>query len=231
MSNEKILVIDDEKNIRNNLTKCLTDYDVETAVNGEEGLKKFRDEEYDLVLLDMKLPGISGIDVLAKIKEVDPGAIVVMITGYGSVETAVKTMKLGAVDYLSKPFTCDEILEAVKSVLKRKQAEMSEDELSTYDEFVDFAKNCIVDRQFSKALKYLQKAVSLDTSNPEAFNLMGILLEMENEVLEAQKKYRAALALDPTYKPAQENLDRTTQRDYSKEGMNFGGDKSDKKDS
>ncbi len=224
MSKEKILVIDDEKNIRDQLSRCLAPkYEVFTAVNGEDCLKMFEEKEFDLTLLDMKLPGIDGMEVLSKIKEMDETAIVIMITGYGNVKTAVKTMKLGAVDYLRKPFNCDEIEAIVSRVLDRKSTEYKKENLSSYEDFLNYAKKCIVQKQFSLARKYLNKAIGLDASKPEAFNILGGLYEIKDEILEAQKKYRAALALDPTYKPAQQNLERTTDRNYNKEDIDFGG--------
>ncbi|MBM7623384.1 response regulator [Sporohalobacter salinus] len=223
MTKERILVVDDEKNIRKTLEQCLqTDYEVVTAVNGEDGLDKFSEDEFAVVLLDMKLPGIDGIKVLEKIKKQDNEANVIMITGFGSVKTAVQTMKLGAIDYLRKPFTPDEIREIVQEVIDRDKMEVVEEELDSYEDYFRYAKSCINNRKFEKGRKYLQKAVSLDTSKPEAFNLLGVIFEMQDDLKEAQKKYRAALALDPSYKPAQENLDRTTQFEYQKSDINLG---------
>ncbi|MFO7814564.1 MAG: response regulator [Halanaerobiales bacterium] len=214
---KKILIIDDEKNIRFTLKKSLeNDYNIVTAVNGEDGIEKFSNEDFDLVLLDMKLPGVNGIDTLKQIKEEDQKANIVIITGFGSVDSAVETMKLGAIDYLNKPFTPEEIKEIVNEVISREQLELKEDELESYDDYLKFAKSCINNQELEKGYEYLQEAVSLDTSKPEAFNLLGVILEYKNKPLKAQKQYRAALALDPSYKPAQENLERTSQFDYSK---------------
>lgn len=226
MSKERILVIDGEKNIRDSIKKTLTsDYEVTLAVNGEEGIEIFKDEKNNLVLLGMELPGMGGNETLAKIKEIEPNASVVMMTGSESVDNAVETMKLGAVDYLRKPFNTNEIEEVVQNVIKRKNTELEEENLNSYGEIVEYAKKGIKKRQFAKAREYLQKAVGMDTTKPEAFNLLGIILEMQDEVLEAQKQYRAALALDSTYKPAQDNLDRTTESDYSKDNINMGDEK------
>ena len=130
MSQEnKVLIIDDEKNIRLTLEKCLTDdYEVVTAVNGEDALNNFVANEFAVVLLDMNLPGLDGLEVLEKIKEIDKEVKVIIITGYGSVETAVETMKLGAVDYLRKPFTPDEIRDIVKKVIERQKREITEED-------------------------------------------------------------------------------------------------------
>ncbi|MGM0500908.1 MAG: response regulator [Bacillota bacterium] len=221
--NKQVLIVDDEKNIRLTLEKCLmADYDVVTAVNGEDALNKFEENDFAVVLLDLKLPGLGGLEILEKIKEQDPEVKVIIITGYGSVETAVETMKLGAIDYLRKPFTPDEIKEIVKEVIERESSTVDKDELASYEDYLRYAKDLITKQKFEEAKKSLKEAVSLDTSKPEAFNLLGVILEMQEEVLEAQKKYRAALALDPTYKPAQDNLDRTSELEYDADNINLG---------
>ncbi|WP_027340655.1 response regulator [Halonatronum saccharophilum] len=220
----KILIIDDEKNIRLTLKSCLADdYEIVTAVNGEDGLVKVEENgDIDLILLDMKLPGINGMEVLKRVRDLKEDIDVIMITGFGSIETAVEAMKLGAVDYLRKPFTPDEIKDIVESVLKRRRLNIAEDKPNTYEDYLEHSKLAINRRDFKKAYKYLQEGVGLDPSKPEAFNLMGVILEMEDDPLEAQKKYRAALALDPSYRPAQDNLERTTQFEYNKQGINLG---------
>ncbi|MCK8827914.1 response regulator [Natroniella acetigena] len=223
MANNKILVIDDEKNIRITLTKCLEgDYEVLTAVNGEDGLEKIENNNFDLILLDMKLPGIDGMEVLSKIEELDSEANVIMITGFGTVETAVEAMKLGALDYLRKPFSSEEIRDVVQEVLERRSSKLKEEELDSYEDYLNYAKSCINKRNVRKGEEYLQKAVALDTSKPEAFNLLGVILELKGKILEAQKKYRAALSLDPTYQPAKDNLNRTTKFNYERKGINLG---------
>ena len=221
--NEKILIVDDEKNIRLTLEKCLTEnYDIVTAVNGEDALNKFEVDKFEVVLLDMKLPGLDGLEILEKIKKKDKEVKVVIITGYGSVETAVETMKLGAIDYLRKPFTPDEIKEVVNEVIARESSEVNKEELVTYEDYLKYAKDLITKQKFEEAKESLKQAVSLDTSKPEAFNLLGVILEMQEKELEAQKKYRASLALDPTYQPAQDNLDRTSEFEYDVDDANLG---------
>ncbi len=116
----KILVVDDEKlicmSLRNRLAK--EGYEVLTAASGEEGLEAVRDESPDLILLDIKLPQADGIEVLKEVKAIDPAISVIMITAYGNVETAVTAIKLGASDYINKPFNMDEVAVIVKNVLE-----------------------------------------------------------------------------------------------------------------
>ena len=115
----RILVIDDEQIIRTSCVRTLTPegYEVIVASNGKEGLELIEKEPFRLVLLDLKMPDMDGIEVLQKIKSSRPETKVIMITGYSTVETAVKTLKLGAFGYLEKPFTPDTLLETVKEAI------------------------------------------------------------------------------------------------------------------
>jgi DNA-binding NtrC family response regulator len=120
MKLNKILVVDDEHLIRWSLEQNLKKqgYDIITAGTGEDALRLVREQQPDLVLLDIQLPGISGIEVLEKIKEFDEDIIVVMLTAHGGLETAVNAMRLGAYDYVSKPFNLDELSIIIKKALE-----------------------------------------------------------------------------------------------------------------
>jgi len=116
----RILVVDDEHLIRWSLEQNLKKqgYEVVTAASGEDALRLVRDEQPDLVLLDIQLPGINGLEVLEKIKEIDEEIIVVMVTAHGGLETAINAMRLGAYDYINKPFNLDEMAIVIKKALE-----------------------------------------------------------------------------------------------------------------
>jgi len=212
----RILVVDDEKNIRVTLAQCLADagHEVDLAVSGEHALEKLEAGEYDLVLLDIKLPDLDGVEVLRRIKHRRPDQAVVMITAYGTIETAVETMKLGALDYLQKPFTPEEIRNVVATVLARQQ--VSEDEAQqSFQAALEYAKGCLNRARPEEAVPHLKRAVSLNPDNPEPYNLLGLVAELRGDLLEALKMYRAALAVDPSYRPALANLERATSWRYT----------------
>ncbi len=123
MRKTRILVVDDEHLIRWSLEQNLKKqgYEVLTAGTGEEAVKIVREEQPDLVLLDIQLPGISGLEVLERVKEFEEDTIVIMVTAHGGLETAVTAMRLGAYDYINKPFNLDEM-----SIVIRKALETSE---------------------------------------------------------------------------------------------------------
>jgi two-component system sensor histidine kinase/response regulator len=120
---EKILVVDDELGMREGCKRALTPqgFVVDTAENGTEGLRKVRADGYDLVLLDVMMPGITGIELLGLIHQHDPEIVCVVITGYATVEMAVRAMKQGAYDFISKPFTSDDLLLVVNRGLERRR--------------------------------------------------------------------------------------------------------------
>jgi len=117
-----ILVVDDEKIMQDSLSRILAKegYQVQPAASGEEALEKFDIAPFDIVLLDIKMPGIGGIETLRRLKEMDPGVTILIVTGYPSIETAVKAIKLGAYDYITKPFTPDVLRIAINRALERK---------------------------------------------------------------------------------------------------------------
>jgi two-component system nitrogen regulation response regulator NtrX len=121
MSN--ILIIDDEKAIRKTLSEILSyeGYKIDEAGDGEEGLKKFREKEYDVILCDIKMPKIDGIEFLEKAKELNSDMPIIMISGHGTIETAVEAVKKGAYDYISKPPDLNRLLITIRNAMDKTQ--------------------------------------------------------------------------------------------------------------
>lgn len=123
----KILIIDDEVGMREGCRRALTPrgFFVETAEHGVEGLRKLRETAFDLALLDVMMPGMSGLELLERIHDHNPNIVCIMITGYATVELAAQAMKKGAQDFLPKPFTSDELLAAVQKGLDERQRRLA----------------------------------------------------------------------------------------------------------
>src|SRR4051812_15439891 len=125
-----VLIIDDDKDICLVLSRFLSknNYEVDVANNGEEGLKLLRSKEYTLVLCDYRLPDMTGVDALRKIKLLRPQTAVIIITGYSDVKTAVETFRYGASDFVTKPLYPDELLVTIHETItkneKRKSGEL-----------------------------------------------------------------------------------------------------------
>jgi len=116
---KKILVVDDEENIRQILKEYLNEfgYEVACAVNGQEALQIYKNGRFDVILSDLVMRPMDGLELLGEIKKVDPDAIFIMITGYPSIESALEAIKKGARDYITKPFNIDEIRLKMERVL------------------------------------------------------------------------------------------------------------------
>jgi len=121
----KILIIEDEAAIRRVLVKILSEendtYQVDEAEDGAVGLDKIKNNDYDLVLCDIKMPKLDGVEVLEEVKKIKPEIPMVMISGHGDMETAIQTMRLGAFDYISKPPDLNRLLNTVRNALDKKQ--------------------------------------------------------------------------------------------------------------
>ena len=127
MSVKAILVADDERHLRTALFTALTrlGHAVELAENGQEAINKFQTQRFDLVITDLRMPALDGLGVLAAIKKLAPGTPVILMTAYGSVETAVEAMREGAQDFILKPFPAGVIEEAVNRALAAAPDEIS----------------------------------------------------------------------------------------------------------
>ncbi|MCF8272552.1 MAG: sigma-54 dependent transcriptional regulator [Flavobacteriaceae bacterium] len=121
----KILIVEDEAAIRRVLVKILSEendtYQVEEAVDGLDGVEKIKKDDFDLVLCDIKMPKMDGVEVLEAVKKIKPEIPIVMISGHGDLDTAVNTMRLGAFDYISKPPDLNRLLNTVRNALDRKE--------------------------------------------------------------------------------------------------------------
>jgi len=119
----KILVVDDELPVCKSIASALAseEYLVDTALSGEEALEMQTKKHYDAIIIDLMMPGISGLELLKNVKKNRPDILMIMITGYPSIRTAVESIKMGAFDYLPKPFTPNEIRSVVSRALTRKR--------------------------------------------------------------------------------------------------------------
>ena len=154
------------------------------------------------------MPKLDGMQVLELINKKRINIIVVIMTAYGTIERAVEAMKMGAVDFINKPFTAEEIKLTVKRAFEREA--LNETNINTYEDYLEFSKKFILEGNYEKSEEYLRKAIAQNMSMPEPHNLLGAIYELKGDILQAKKHYRAALDLDPTYIPAKENLHRSS---------------------
>ncbi len=121
----KILVVDDEITVCKSISQAVAaeEYEVDTALSGEEALKKDEERRYDLVITDLMMPGISGLDLLNSLKKRRPETLVIMVTGYPTIKTAVQSIRTGAFDYIPKPFTPSDLRTLVSRAFKKIESE------------------------------------------------------------------------------------------------------------
>ena len=222
----RILIVDDEPNVRLVFRTALesSGYTITTAEDGAEALMWLGNAAFDLVLLDLRMPGIGGMEVLEGLREAGHAVPVVIITAHGDVPNAVHAMKLGAIDFLAKPLSPDDLRTVVAEVLARHVAARTEPDPrpSTAHEPVTVAaqfatnlasaKRALNNRWFDEAEVYLKQAIGLEPSAAEVHNLMGVLHELRNEHDASYREYKAALKADRHYEPAKHNMQRYYER-------------------
>ncbi len=128
MEHNRLLIVDDEAVIRDGLKRILEgqSFAVETCSSGYSAIETMQHHDFDLIITDLKMPGMSGIEVLKSVRTLQPDTPVILITGYASIDSAVEAMKNGASDYISKPFTPDQLLEKVRNALQQRTRPLDE---------------------------------------------------------------------------------------------------------
>jgi DNA-binding response OmpR family regulator len=216
-----ILIVDDEPNLRLVFRTALeaSDYTLSAAADGEEALLWLQSQRVDLVLLDLRMPGLGGMDVLEALRESGNEIPVVIVTAHGDVPNAIRAMKLGAVDFLSKPVAPETLRRVVAEVLHRHAppaptaaappAVTAAGQLAAN---LTGAKRALNRRAFDEAEVFLKQAVGLDPGSAEAHNLLGVLHELRHEHDASYREYKAALRADRHYEPAKHNMRRYYER-------------------
>ncbi|MBV9391586.1 MAG: response regulator [Verrucomicrobia bacterium] len=223
-----ILVVDDEPNVRLNYRIALEteSYEVFAVDSGERAIQVLAEREISLAILDMRMPGMDGLELLEKVRESGINVPTLIITAYSDVPHAVKAMKLGAIDFLQKPLRPGDLRRLVAEILKR-HIPSSESSAQDFSGHIIAAKRCLNLRAFAKAHHHLAKALELNNRSPEAFNLAGLCAEMVDDIDRAKRYYGQAIKLNKNYEPAQQNMRRLFEVFHfgsSKEPVNLGDD-------
>ncbi len=229
-----VLIVDDEPSIRLMFRTALQSagYDAVEAGDGPSALAQLHESSPDVVLLDLKIPGMDGMEMLRQMRERGDDTAVVIVTAHGSIADAVAAMRLGAVDFLTKPVTPDSLRRVVREVILRHGRPEPPSRASHDPEplprqkpvaqsptllvvpvappAVDLApvKRALNQRDFAQAEQLLEAVLDQAPDSPEARTLMGVLHECLGQVHAAYHSYRAALECSPHYGPALENLKR-----------------------
>jgi DNA-binding NtrC family response regulator len=224
--NKRILIVDDETNVRLNFRRTLETegYEIFEASSGEAAVKSLAEHVFALAILDIRMPGMDGLELLAKMREYEIRVPAMIVTAYSDVPNAVKAMKLGAIDFLQKPLRPEDLRSIVTEILKRHTGQ-DDPPAETFSAHIVAAKRCLNLRAFAKARLHLAKALELNSKSAEAFNLAGVLAEVLEDYDKAKKYYGQAIKLNKNYEPAQQNMRRLFEVDHfgsSKEPVNLG---------
>jgi len=206
----KILIVDDEPNVRLMYHSALESekYELYEADSGPMALEECKQRKHDAAILDLRMPGMNGLELLEKMHEQGVNTPAVIITAFADVPNAVNAMKLGAIDFLKKPILPDQLRGIVKDILVRNEPEKRTDDPLDADYYLRCAKRAINLRDFAAAKLNLAKVLELNSNLPQAFNLVGVMLEMREEYDQAKRYYGQAIKLDKDFEPAQQNMRR-----------------------
>jgi len=198
MAEKKVLIIDDEQIVLNSVKKILGhgEYEVEATLSGRQGLEWALSRNYDIVLTDIRMPDMGGMLILRDIKKAKPPMPVIIITGYANVQSAMQAMKLGAAEYVEKPFTPDQLLKAVKTALDQAATSQADQRVSVHKEEIQrVLERAAVDTDFVFKLlhRWADALEEYDLTGPEKLALLtGDIEWIEKQVgplTEKQKRW------------------------------------------
>lgn len=209
---QTVLVVDDEKNVRLTLRQALEDLGliVETAADGADALARIEEDDYDLMLLDLRMPGLDGLETLERARRQAPALPIVIVTAHGTVKNAVQAMRRGAVDVLLKPISLDALRDLVDRVFREPS---TPPDATPYDEWVQLATWHLRYRRTGAARHCLQEALTQDDTQPGAHTLLGLLEGTEGHLEAAHRHLEAAVERDGDTATAQLLLDRLREDD------------------
>lgn len=190
----RVLIVDDEHNIRFTLRAILQElgYEVHAATNGQDAQQKLQQQHYDAMLLDLHMPGMPGLELLAYTGRHHPFTAVIVITGYGTIAQAVQAIRGGAVHFLQKPVSPYEIHEALESALNTPLLRPLD---LSYDELLQTASHCLRAQEWRVADMAIRHAIISEPQRPEAYSLLGAWYKLQGDDAQAQKLFRVAHAL------------------------------------
>jgi DNA-binding NtrC family response regulator len=205
-SEARIIVVDDERNIRKNLGMVLETggYEVAMVGNGEEALAECKERHYDIAFVDIEMPKMGGLELLRYLRGLRPNMAVVILTAYGTVARAVEALKLGAVDFVEKPFDPKAVRLLCEEILQRQRLGAS----GTVEELLHLAELAQERKSYVDARAYLKTAILRDVTRPEPYYRLGSLCEAEGDARQAAHYYYMALNADHAFEPAHDALAR-----------------------
>jgi DNA-binding response OmpR family regulator len=210
---KRILIVDDEPNVRLNyrITLELEGYQVEETGLSTEALKKVKVDKFDLVILDMRMPRMGGLDLLAAMRAQRVTTPAIIITAFSDVPNAVRAIQLGASDFLQKPLRPEDLRRVVLEVIARNEQSGKRPETADFERSASEARRLMQSGDLVAAKGHVLHAIELNTNSPDTFNLAGELAERTGDIERARKLFEAAIKLDGDNAPAKQGLRRVFQ--------------------
>lgn len=210
---KRILIVDDEPNVRLNyrITLELEGYQVDETGLGTEALKKVKVDKFDLVILDMRMPRMGGLDLLAAMRAQRVTTPAIIITAFSDVPNAVRAIQLGASDFLQKPLRPEDLRRVVQEVIARNEQSGQKPEVADFERSASEARRLMQSGDLGAAKGHVLHAIELNTNSPDTFNLAGELAERTGDIERARKLFEAAIKLDGENAPAKQGLRRVFQ--------------------
>jgi len=210
---KRILIVDDEPNVRLNyrVTLELEGYQVEETGVSTEALKRLKVEKFDLAILDMRMPRMGGLDLLAAMRAQRVRTPAIIITAFSDVPNAVRAIQLGASDFLQKPLRPEDLRRVVHEVLNRNDQSEGKGGISDFERSASEARRLMQTGDLGAAKGHVLHAIELNTNSADTFNLAAELAEKTGDIERARKLFEAAIKLDGDNLPAREGLRRVFQ--------------------
>ncbi|MEW9124776.1 MAG: response regulator [Thermotaleaceae bacterium] len=180
---KRVLIADDTKNIRQLLTTCLQHegYDVISVDSGQAALVAFQNNRFDLAFLDIKMPQISGTEVLRKIRSTGIDIPIIVITAFPTVKNAVECTQMGAIAYMQKPFTTNRVKQLLQEIVS------SSEQYRSLENLLSIAKKKLLDNCIDEALVILKRALSVEPTHDYTYNLLSVAYEKKGDLQEAER--------------------------------------------
>lgn len=180
---KRVLIADDTKNIRQLLTTCLQHegYDVISVDSGQAALEAFQNNRFDLAFLDIKMPQISGTEVLRKIRSTGIDIPVIVITAFPTVKNAVECTQMGAIAYMQKPFTTNRVKQLLQEIVS------SSEQYKSLENLLSIAAEKLSDNCIDEALVILKRALSIEPTHDYTYKLLSVAYEKKNDLREAAR--------------------------------------------
>ena len=180
---KRVLIADDTKNIRQLLTTCLQHegYDVISVDNGQAALEAFQKNSFDLAFLDIKMPQLSGTEVLRQIRSLGIDIPIIVITAFPTVKNAVECTQMGAIAYMQKPFTTNRVKQLLQEIV------ITSEQYKSLENLLSIAEKKLSDNCIDEALTILKRALSADPTHDYTYSLLSVAYEKKGDLQEAER--------------------------------------------